>query len=98
MCGFTPLFNTAVSQPNFWMNYNRRGPFVAPFTELLLGYGADPNVRASIWKRLNWGHDPTTTRHDYRDVTALSYGRRFHQRIFVSEPALRLIEAAGGVE
>ena len=96
--GFTPLFNTVVSQPNFWMNYQKRGPFVAPFTQLLLEHGADPNVRASIWKRLNWGHDPTTTRHDYRDVTALSYGRRFHQRIFVSEPALRLIEAAGGAE
>jgi hypothetical protein len=96
--GFTPLFNTTVSQPNFWMNHEKRGPFVAPFTELLLEHGADPNVRASIWKRLNWGHDPTTTRHDYRDVTALSYGRRFHQSIFVSEPALRLIEAAGGVE
>ena len=96
--GFTPLFNTAVSQPNFWMNYGRRGPFTAPFTELLLEHGADPNVRASIWKRLGAGHDPTTTRHDYRDVTALSYGRRFHQQIFVSEPALRLIEAAGGPE
>ena len=96
--GFTPLFNTVVSQPNFWMNHRRRGPFVAPFTELLLEHGADPNVRASIWKRLNWGHDPTTTRHDYRDVTALSYGRRFHDHRFVSEPALRRIEAAGGVE
>jgi hypothetical protein len=96
--GYTPLFNTVVSQPTFWMNYRKRGPFVAPFTELLLERGADPNVRASIWKRLGPGHDKTTTRHDYRDVTALSWGRRFHDPIFVSEPALRLIEAAGGVE
>jgi hypothetical protein len=95
--GYTPLFCTVVSQPNFWMNYNRRGPFVAPFTELLLERGADPNVRASIWKRLHPGHgDPS--RHDYRDVTALSWGRRFHAPIFVSEPAMRLIEDAGGVE
>jgi ankyrin repeat protein len=95
--GFTALFNTVVSQPNFWMNHGRRGPFVAPFTELLLSRGADPNVRASLWKRLHPGHgDPT--RHDYRDVTALSWGRRFHAPIFVSEPALRLIEDAGGIE
>jgi hypothetical protein len=96
--GYTPLFNTVVSMPNFWMNYQKRGPFIAPFTELLLQHGADPNVRASIWKQLNSGHDRTTTRHEYRNVTALSWGRRFHDRIFVSEPALRLIEAAGGVE
>ncbi len=95
--GFTPLFNTVVSQPNFWMNYRKRGPFVAPMTELLLARGADVAVRASIWKRLHPGHGPTT-RHDYRDVTALSWGRRFHDQIFVSEPALRLIEAAGGME
>jgi hypothetical protein len=94
--GYTALFNTVVSQPNFWMNH-RRGPFAAPFTELLLERGADPNVRASIWKRLHPGHgDPA--RHDYRDVTARSWGRRFHAPIFVSEPAMRLVEAAGGVE
>src|SRR5690242_1717527 len=39
-----------------------------------------------------------TTRHEYRDVTALSWGRRFHAPIFVSQPALQLVEAAGGVE
>ena len=95
--GYTPLFCTVVSQPNFWMNYKKRGPFVAPFTELLLERGADPNVRASLWKRLHPGHgeDPG---HAYRDVTALSWGRRFHAPVFVSEPALRLIEGAGGVE
>jgi hypothetical protein len=95
--GYTPLFNTVVSQPNFWMNYRGRGPFVAPFTELLLEHGAKPDVRASIWKCLHPGHgDPA--RHDYRDVTPLSWGRRFHAPIFVSEPALRLIEDAGGIE
>ena len=91
------MFNTVVSQPNFWMNYHNRGPYVAPLTELLLERGADPNVRASIWKQLHPGHGDTT-RHEYRDVTPLSWGRRFHAPIFVSEPALKLIEAAGGVE
>jgi hypothetical protein len=95
--GHTALFNTVVSQPNFWMNYRKRGPFVAPFAELLLERGADRNVRASLWKRLHRGHGDTT-RHEYRDVTALSWGRRFHAPIFVSEPAMRLIENAGGVE
>jgi hypothetical protein len=95
--GYTPLFHTVVSQPNFWMNHGKRGPFTAPFTELLLECGADPNVRASIWKRLHPGHgDPA--RHEYRDVTPLSWGRRFHAPIFVSEPAMQLIEAAGGLE
>lgn len=94
--GYTPLFCTVVSQPNFWMNYGKRGPFTAPFASLLLERGADPNVRASLWKRLHPGHgDPA--RHEYRDVTALSWGRQFHAPIFVSEPAMRLIEAAGGV-
>ena len=95
--GHAPLFNTVVSQPNFWMNYGKRGPFVAPFTELLLSRGADPNRRASLWKRLHPGHGDST-RHDYRDVTALSWGRRFHAPVFVSEPAMRLIEQAGGKE
>jgi hypothetical protein len=91
------LFNTVVSQPNFWMNYRRRGPFIAPFTELLLEHGADPNARASIWKQLHPGHGDTA-RHEYRNVTALSWGRRFHAPIFVSQPAMTLIEDAGGVE
>lgn len=95
--GYTALFATVVSQPNFWMNYEKRGPFVAPFTKLLLDRGADPNIRASVWKQLHPGHGDTT-RHEYRDVTALSWGRRFHAPILVSQPALRLIEDAGGVE
>ena len=59
--------------------------------------GADPTVRASIWKRM---HVDTgdTTRREYRDVAAFSYGRKYHERIFVSEPAMRLIEEAGGIE
>jgi hypothetical protein len=95
--GYTALFATVVSQPNFWMNYQNRGPFVAPFTRLLLDRGADPNIRASIWKQLHPGHGDTT-RHEYRDVTALSWGRRFHAPIFVSQPALQMIADAGGIE
>lgn len=95
--GYTALFCTVVSQPNFWMNFNGSRPMAAPMTQLLLARGADPDVRASLWKRLHPGHgDPT--RHDYRDVTALSWGRRFHAPIFVSQPAMQLITDAGGEE
>lgn len=94
--GHTPLFATVVSQPNFWMNHHHEAQ-EAPFTKLLLDHGADPNVRASLRKQLHPGYGPDTM-HEYRDVTALSWGRRFHRRIFVSEPAMKLIEEAGGVE
>jgi ankyrin repeat protein len=94
--GHTPLFSTVVSQPNFWMNHNN-GPKVAPFADLLLENGADPNVRASLRKQIHPGYGPDTLR-EYRDVTPLSWGRRFHFRKIVSEPAMKLIEAAGGRE
>ena len=95
--GYTALFASVVSQPNFWMNYRKRGPFVAPFTKLLLDRGVDPNVRASIWRQLHPGHGDTA-RYEYHDVTALSWGRRFHAGMFVSESALRLIEDTAGIE
>lgn len=92
--GHTSLFSTVVSQPNFWMNHYG-GPKVAPFTELLLENGADPNARASLRKKTHPGYMEDTLR-EYRDVTPLSWGRRFHFRMLVSEPAMKLIEAAGG--
>jgi ankyrin repeat protein len=98
--GHTALFGTVVSQPNFWMNYNH-GPQVAPFAELLLAYGADPNARASLRKRLHPGYGPkydVETRYEYRDVTPLSWGKQFHTKVFVSEPAMKLIAERGGKE
>jgi len=98
--GHTALFSTVVSQPNFWMNHQRREQ-KTPFTELLLGYGADPNVRASLRKRLHPGYGPkydVETTYEYRDITPLSWGRQFHAKVFVSEPAMKLIEEAGGGE
>jgi ankyrin repeat protein len=92
--GHTALFATVVSQPNFWMNYNGQ-PQVAPFTQLLLDHGADPNVRASLRKQLHPGYGEDTM-HEYRDVTPLSWGERFHNQIFVSRPAMRLIAEHGG--
>jgi hypothetical protein len=94
--GHTALFATVVSQPNFWMNHGGK-PQVAPFTQLLLEHGADPNARASLRKQLHPGYGPDTL-HAYRDVTPLSWGERFHKRIFVSEAAMRLIAERGGHE
>lgn len=106
--GHTALFSTVVSQPNFWMNLHRSNEHetssdaeLAPFTALLLNGGANPNARASLRKQLHPGYVPERDDgrlHEYRDVTPLSWGRRFHCSIFVSEPAMRLIAAAGGKE
>jgi len=92
--GHTALFSTVVSQPNFWMNRGERARD-AVFADLLLAHGADPNVRASLRKQMHPGYGPDTLR-EYRDVTPLSWGARFHRREFVSEPALQAIRAAGG--
>ena len=98
--GHTALFATVVSQPNFWMNYTRQ-PQVAPFTQLLLDHGADPNIRASLRKKLHPGYTPrydTETTYEYRHVTPLGWGRQFHAKVFVSEPAMELIQQSGGKE
>jgi hypothetical protein len=98
--GYTALFSTVISQPNFWMNYQRREQ-IAPFTQLLLAHGADPNVRASVRKRLHEGYGPkydVENTYEYRNVTALGWGRQFHAKVFVSDAAMKLIEQAGGRE
>lgn len=96
--GHTALFATVVSQPNFWMNYQGREQ-AAPFTELLLKHGADPAIRASLRKQLHSGYGPkydVNNVYEYRDVTALEWGEQFHAKVFVSEPAMRLIAEHGG--
>ena len=81
--GHTALFSCVVTQPPITLRDSDI------FTRLLLDHGADPNVCASLRKRLIGAHDETE--HEYRDVTPLSWGDRFHDRSFVSEPAMRLI-------
>lgn len=87
--GHTPLFDCVVVQSGDVRESDR-------FARLFLDHGADPNARASLRKELRGVADETL--HEYRDVTPLGWGRRFHDRSFVSEPSLRLIEARGGRE
>lgn len=92
--GHTALFATVVSQPNHWVNYGKLRD-EAPFARLLLDHGADPNARASLRKQLHPGYGPDTL-HEYRDVTPLAWGERFHNQIFVSRVAMELIAERGG--
>ena len=95
--GYTALFCTVVSQPNFWMNYGKRGPFVAPFTSSCSSAAQIRTCARPSGSNCIRGMG-TRRGMNIADVTALSWGRRFHDQIFVSEPAMRLIEEAGGVE
>jgi hypothetical protein len=85
--GHTALFLCAVPQPQ-----RLRG--TDDFAKLLLDHGADPNVRVSLRKQMRFVGDELM--HEYRDVTPLSWGQRFHDRGFVSEKALTLIAKRGG--
>ena len=87
--GHTPLFGCVVSQ-TCRVGLRRDDAFA----RLLLDHGADPNVRASLRKRLRFVEDETM--HEYRDVTPLSWGERFHGRGWVNEAAMRLIAERGG--
>lgn len=87
--GHTALFGCVVSQP-----YRCGLQQDAAFTRLLLDHGADPNSRASLRKRLRFVRDDSM--HEYRNVTPLSWGERFHDQDWVNRPAMRLIAARGG--
>lgn len=82
--GHTALFGCVVSQP--WRVGLRRDD---AFARLVLDHGADPTVRASLRKRLRFVDDETL--HEYRDVTPRSWGERFHDKSWVSEPVLALL-------
>jgi len=92
--GHTPLFGCVVSQ-----SYICRRQQDAAFARLLLDHGADPNARASLRKQLRFV--PDETMHEYRDVTPIAWGERFHGpgspgHTWVSQPAMRLIAERGG--
>ena len=83
--GHTPLFSAVVVQPG-----TVRGLEADHFARALLARGADPSARASIRKQLMFIDQEE---HEYREVTALEYGRRFHEERFVNKAALDFLEA-----
>jgi len=90
--GHTPLFGCVVNDS--YLCGRQRD---AAFARLLLDHGADPNARASIRKALHFVPDQTL--HEYRDVTPLAWGERFHGQRWhdwVSKPAMQLIADRGG--
>ena len=87
--GHTPLFGCVVSQP-FRVGLRKDDAFA----RLLLDHGADPNAGASLRKRLRFVEDESM--HEYRGVTPLAWGERFHDQDWVSEPVMRLIAERGG--
>jgi ankyrin repeat protein len=80
--GHTPLFGCVVSQP---YRVGRR----SSMARLLLDHGADPNVHASLRKRLRFVEDETMR--EYRNVTPLEWGEQFHDQEWVDRDAMRLI-------
>lgn len=96
--GHTAIFSTVVSQPAFWMNHHRRTPaYDTRIAELFLAHGADVNVRATLRKQLHPGYDDHRLV-EYHDVTPVSWGRRFHQQVFVNRGVLELLVRHGAIE
>jgi len=94
--GHTPLFGCVVSQS--YLCGRQRD---AAFARLLLDHGAHPNARASLRKQLRFV--PDQTMHEYRDVTPLAWGQRFHGpgspgHTWISKEAMELIAKRGGRE
>jgi Ankyrin repeat len=86
--GHTALFGCVVAQPLRLRAHDE-------FARLLLDHGADPNVRVSLRKRMRFVGDEAL--HEYRDVTPLAWGQRFHEQDFVSRSAMQLIAERGGL-
>jgi ankyrin repeat protein len=87
--GHTPLFHAVIS-----MGLRDESKAL-----LLLKHGADPNARATIRKQLRDVGDPEKERmFEFRDVTPIAFAKRFQEPRFVSQTALELLEAHGGME
>lgn len=82
--GHTALFGCVVSQP---YRVSRRKDDT--FARLLLENGADMTIRASLRKQLRFVTDESL--HEYRDVTAAEWGRRFHNRDWVNPAVMALL-------
>lgn len=89
--GHTPLFTAMVSFSH--RVFGRHPKYEGEqFARLLLDRGANPNARASLRKR---DYDDRVL-HEYRDVTPLAWGQRYHDPRCVSDAAMRLLAERGG--
>lgn len=82
--GHTPLFNAIVSCA--YTNGRQRD---AAMARLLLQRGADPRLRATLRKFLDWCETPHW--HEARDVTPAEWARDFPERGWVSVEVMRLL-------
>ena len=89
--GHTPLFTAMVSfSHRVW---NKDPTYQGDhFARLLLDRGANPNARASLRKR---DYDDRVL-HEYREITPLAWGQRYHDPRCASEAAMRLVAERGG--
>jgi hypothetical protein len=85
--GHTALFGTIVSQPYRCSNRSH-----TRFARLLLDHGANPCARASLRKALRFVDDESW--HEYRDVSVVEWGERFHDQDWVNPEALEQVRAA----
>ncbi len=90
--GHTALFGCVMSQ-TYRCGVRRDDGFA----RLLLDHGADPNLRASLRKRLRFVNDnDDDTLREFRDVSPLSWGERFHEQDWINREVMRLIAERGG--
>jgi hypothetical protein len=91
--GHTALFNAVVSFSNFEKNREpARTPAHAAFATLLLEAGANPNAQASFRYRVDAPEGRVLR--EVRDITPVEWGKVFHDRRVVNEPATQAIAAA----
>lgn len=87
--GHTPLFHAVVAL----------GARDDSKARLLLKHGADPNARATIRKQLrDMNEKEKEQMFEFHNVTPIGYAKRFQEPQWVSQPALELLKAYGGVE
>ena len=87
--GPTPLFHAVVTS----------GGRDNAMAQMLLDHGAEPNARADLRKQFRHMGDPEREKmHEYHNVTALGYARRFQEPDMVSAAAVTLLAESGGAE
>jgi ankyrin repeat protein len=87
--GHTPLFHAVVSL----------GTRDDAKARLLLQHGADPNARATIRKQLRDMDEAEKEKtFEFHNVTPIGYAKQFQEPRWVSQAALELLKAQGGLE